>query len=123
MHDKHFITINKYAIMSNMYACLLVSSSLFLVHPFTTDKLLTPTNLYIRYQCFTRYSINIIMTILGHHPRASHTPCLLGLMPKGRTNLVSLGTKPRGRTNPIHPHRSAFLKGFRDFHPRTHGPT
>ena len=59
---------------------LLVSSLLFLVHPFIIDKLLIPTNLYIRYQCSTRYSVNIIMTILEHHPRASHTPCLLGLI-------------------------------------------
>ena len=122
MHDKHFITINKYAIISNMYVCFLVSFLFFLFHPFTTDKLLTPTNLHIRYQCSTRYYVNIIMIILGHHPRVSHTPCLLGLIPKGRLNLVSLGTT-RGRTNPIHPHRSVFLEGFRDFHPRTHSPT
>ena len=88
--------------------CLLVSSLLFLIHPFTIDKLLTPTNLHIRYQCSIRYSINIVMTILGHHPR--RPTCLQGL-------------KPRGRTNPIHPHRSVFLEGFRAFQPRTHGPT
>ena len=105
MH-KHFITINKCVIMSN-------------IHPFNNHKLLTPTNLHMRYQCSTRYSINIIMTILGHHPRASHTSCLLGLIPKGMPTCLQ-GLKPRGRTNPIHPHRSVFLEGFRDFHQRTH---
>ena len=122
MHDKYFITINKYAIMSNMYSCLLVSSLLFLVHPFTTDKLLTPTKLYIKYQCSTRYSVNIIMTIMGHHSRVSHTPCLLGLIPKGKTNPMFLKTKTQGKDTP-HPHRSVFIEGFRDFHPRTHDPT
>ena len=87
--------------------CFLVSFLLFLFHPFTTDKLLTPTNLHIRYQCSTRYQVNIIITILGHHPRVSQTPCLLGLISKGRTN-------------PIHPYWSVFLEGFWDFHPRTH---
>ena len=86
-----------------MYACLLVSSLLFLTHPFTTDKLLAPTNLH-RYQCTTRYLVNIIMTILGNHPRASHTPCLQGLIPKGRTNPVSLGTKTQGQDQPHAPH-------------------
>ena len=80
--------------------CLLVSSLLFPIHPFRTDNLLTPNNLHSRYQCSTRYSINIIMTILGHHPRASHTPCLLGLIPKGKTNPVSLGTKTQGQDQP-----------------------
>ena len=116
MHDKYFITVNKYVIMSNMYACLLVSSLLFLVHPFTTDKLLTPTNLYIRYQCSTRYSINIIMTILGHHPRPSHTPCLLGLIPRagptpythiGVSSSRALGTFTQG---PTVPHKQ-YIKG------------
>ena len=85
--------------------CLLVSSLLFPVHPFTTNKLLTPNNLYIIYQCSTRYTINIIMTIMGHYLRARYTPCLLGLIPKGRTN-------------PIHLLRSVFLEGFKDFHPK-----
>ena len=80
--------------------CLLVSSLLFPIHPFTIDKLLTPNNLDIRYQCSTRYTINIRMTILGHHPRVSHTPCLLGLIPKGRTNPVSLGTKTQWQDQP-----------------------
>ncbi|CBI33082.3 unnamed protein product, partial [Vitis vinifera] len=35
--------------------CLLVSSLLFLIHPFTTVKLLTPTNLHIKYQCSTSF--------------------------------------------------------------------
>ena len=85
--------------------CLLVSSLVFLIHPSTTDKLFTPTNWYIRYQSSTRYTINIIMTIMGHYPRARYTPCLLGLIPKGRTN-------------PIYLLRSVFLEGFKDFHPK-----
>ena len=103
MHDKHFIIINICNHVKHVCMCLLVLSMLSLIHPFTTDKLLTPTNLHIRYQCSTRYSVNIIITILGHHPRVSHTLCLLGLVPKGRTN-------------PIHPYQSVFLRGFRDFH-------
>ena len=103
--------------------CLLVSSLLFPINPFTTDNLLTPNNLHSRYQCSTRYSINIIMTILGHHPRASHTPCLLGLIPKGRTNPVSLGTKTQGQDQPHTPTSECLprvLQGLSPKDPRSH---
>ena len=92
--------------------CFPVSSLLFPIHPYTIDKLLNPNNLHIRYQCSTRYSINIIMTILGHHPRASHTPCLLGLIPKGRTNPVSLGTKTQGHDQPHTPTSECLPQGL-----------
>ena len=92
--------------------CWLVLSLLFPIHPFTTDKLLIPNNLHIRYQCFTRYTINIRMTILRHHPRASHTLCLLGLIPKGRTNPMSLGTKTQGQDQPHTPTSECLPRGL-----------
>ena len=119
MHDKHFITINKYAIMSNMYACVYwFHLCFFLVYPFITDKLLTLTNLHIRYQCSTRQSINIIMTILGHHPMESHTPCLLGLIPKGKTNPMSLGTKTQGQDQPYTPTSECLPRGLQGLSPK-----
>ena len=113
MDDKHFMTVNKCVIMTSMYACvLLLGSLLFSIHPFTTEKLLTPNSLHIKYPCSIRYSINIIMTIPGHHPRASHTPCLLGLIPKGRTNRVSLGTKTQGEDKPHTPTLECLPRGL-----------
>ena len=84
-----------------IYMCLLVSSLLFLVHPFKLDKLFTPTNLYIRY-----------------HYTTSHTLCLLGLIPKGKTNPMSLGTKTQGRDQPHTPTLKCLPRGLQGLSPK-----
>ena len=107
--------------MQSCQTCMHVFASFIFTLPctsFTTNKLFTPTNLYIIYQCSTRYIINIIMTILGHHQRASHTPCLLGLIPKGRTNLVSLGTKTQGQDQPHTPTSECLPRGLQGLSPK-----
>ncbi|RVW27424.1 hypothetical protein CK203_056645 [Vitis vinifera] len=48
----------------------------------------------------------------GTSPRASHTPCLLGLIPKGRTNPVSLGTKTQGQDQPHTPTSECLPRGL-----------
>ena len=52
------------------------------------------------------------MIFLGYYPRVNHTPCLLGLIPKGMTNPVSLGIKTQVQDQPHTPTSECLPRGL-----------
>ena len=78
--------------------CWLVLSLLFPIHPFTTDKLLTPNNLYIRYQCSLIHD--------------QYMNDYFGTSPKGKSYPVSFGTHTQGQDQPHTPTSKCLPRGL-----------
>ena len=96
MHDKHFITINKYAIMSNMYACVCWFHLYFTLY--ILSRLIN---------CHPHQSIYHISMLHKIHDQYNND--YFRTSPKGKSYPVPFGTHTQGQDQP---------RVFRDKNPR-----
>ena len=114
MHDKHFITINKYAMMLNIHACVCwfhisFSSSIF-------SQLINcsppPIYIYIHISMLHKISGQYNNDYSGTSPKGKSYPVSFGTHTQGQTNPMFLGTKTQGQDQPHTPTSECLPRGL-----------